>query len=123
MKLELLQDLLDVRGEAVEVGLEVGPQLLLPAAGGQVAESERGRVVEGFTGCLTESSVLVCHARAVQLSLHTENRVLRRLQDGIQAADDGHGQNDVAVLAPDIDIAQHIVRDAPYEAANVQGAH
>ena len=39
-ELELLQDLLDVGREAVEVGLEVGPEPLLLADRGQVTEPE-----------------------------------------------------------------------------------
>ena len=35
------------------------------------------------------------------------------LQHGVEAADDGHGQDDVAVLAAHVDVAQDVVRDAP----------
>ena len=52
VKLELLQDLLDVGRETVEVGLEVGPQLLAPGAGGEIAETEGGGVVEGLAARL-----------------------------------------------------------------------
>ena len=37
--------------------------------------------------------------------------------------DDRHGQDDVAVFAPDVDIPQNVVRYVPYEAPDVQGAH
>jgi hypothetical protein len=39
-ELEVLQDVLHVRREAVEVGLEVGLELLLAGAGAQVAQGE-----------------------------------------------------------------------------------
>ena len=39
-ELEVLNDVLHVRGEAVEVGLEVRPKLLLASAGAQVAHRE-----------------------------------------------------------------------------------
>ena len=122
-ELELLQDLLDVGREAVEVGLEVGSQLLLPPAGGKVAEAEGRGVVEGFAGGLAQRPVLVRYSGAVQLCLHAEHRFFRRLQNRVQAADDRHGQDDVAVLAPHVDVAQHVVCDAPYEAADVESAH
>ena len=41
---EAFQDLLHIGGEAVEVGLEVGAQLLLPPDRAQVAQPERGCV-------------------------------------------------------------------------------
>ena len=40
-ELELVQDVLDVGGEAVQVGVEVIPKLLLGCPGGQVLELER----------------------------------------------------------------------------------
>ena len=48
-ELELLQDLLDVGRERVQVRLKVGPESLLLAARGEVAQPERRRVVEGLT--------------------------------------------------------------------------
>ena len=38
-----------------------------------------------------------------------------------EASNDGHGEDDVAVLAAHVDIAQDIVGDAPYEVADVEG--
>ena len=40
---------------------------------------------------------------------------LHRLQQGVEAAEDRHGQDDIAVLAPDIEIPEHIVGDTPDE--------
>ena len=122
-ELELLQDLLDVGREAVEVRLEVGPEPLLLADGGQVTEPEGGGVVEGLAGGLAQCSVLIRNAGFIHLGLHAEHRFLCWFQNCVKAADDCHGQDDVAVLAPDVDIAQNIVRDAPYEAADVEYGH
>ncbi len=58
-ELELVQDLLHVGREAIQVGFEVGLELLLPGAGAQVAQGERGGIVEGLTGSLAQGGVLV----------------------------------------------------------------
>ena len=58
-ELEVLEDLLHVRREAVEVGLEVGLELLLAGAGAQVAQRELRGVVEGLAGRLPQRRVLV----------------------------------------------------------------
>ena len=97
--------------------------LLLLAARGQVAEPEGGRVVEGLAGRLAQGLVLVRYAGGVHLLLHAEHRFLCRFQNCVKAADDCHGQDDVAVLASHIDVPQHVVRDTPYEAADVQCTH
>ena len=47
--------------------------------------------------------------------LHVEHGLLGRLQHGIEAAQHGHRQDDVAVLAADVEVAQHVVGDAPDE--------
>ena len=118
-ELELLQDLLDVGREAVEVRFEVGPEPLLLADRSQVAEPEGGCVIEGLAGRLAQRLVLVGDTGGVHLLLHAEHRFLCRFQNCVKAADDRHGQDDVAVLATHIDVPQHVVRDAPYEAADV----
>ena len=82
-------------------------------AGCKVAEPEGRRVVEGLAGGLAQGGILIRNACVVQLGLHAETRVLGRFQNCVEAADDRHGQDDVAVLAPDVDIAQNVVRDAP----------
>ena len=122
-ELELVQHLLNVGREAVEVCLEVCSQLLLPPAGRKVAEPEGRRVVEGLARGLAQRLILVGYACGVQLGLHAENRVLGRFQNCVESANDRHRQDDVPVLPPDIDITQHIVRDAPDEAADVECGH
>jgi len=43
---------------------------------------------------------------------------LRRLQHGVQPANDGHRQDHVAVLPADVDVAQDVVSNTPDEAGN-----
>ena len=51
-ELEVVEDVLHVRREAVEVGLEVGLELLLAGAGLEVAQGELRGVVERLAGGL-----------------------------------------------------------------------
>ena len=114
-ELEVLEDVLDVRREAVEVGLEVGLELLLAGAGPEVAQRELRGVVEGLAGRLPQGLVLVDDARLVERGLHVEHGLLGRLEHRVEAAQDGHRQDDVAVLAADVEVAQDVVGDAPDE--------
>ncbi len=122
-ELELVQNLLDVGREPIQIGLEVGPQLLLSPTGCEVAEPEGRGVVERLGGGLAQRTVLICFASVVQLCLHVEHSVLGRFQDCVEAADDRHGQNDVTVLAAHVDVPQDIVGYTPNEAADVQSIH
>ena len=47
-----------------------------------------------------------------------ENLVLGGFEEAVEAAQDGHGQDDVAVLAADVDVAEDVVGDAPDEVDN-----
>ena len=49
-ELEVLEDVLDAWREAVEVVLEVGPELLSAGPGSEVLQRELRGVVEGLTG-------------------------------------------------------------------------
>ena len=120
---EFFQNLLHIGREPVEVGFEVGAQLLLLPDGAKVTQSERGCVVEGLPRSLPQRPVLVGDARLVQLRLHALHRLLGRFQHRVQAAHDGHGQNDIAVLAAHIVVAQHVVGNAPDKIADVETAH
>ena len=88
---EVLQDVLDVLREAVEVVLEIGEQLLLAAAGFQIAQGELGGVVERLSGGGGERGALLGDARLVEHRLGFEYGLLCRLQDGVHAAEDAHG--------------------------------
>ena len=43
----------------------------------------------------------------------SRNRLLAVFQDRIEPAQHGHGEDDVAVLAPDVEVAEDVVGDAP----------
>ncbi len=112
-ELELVEYLLHVGREAVEIGFEVGAQLVGLGPGAQVAQGEWRGVVEGLTGGGAQGGLRIGDARVVHLLLHALHGRFRRLQHGVEAADNGHGQDDVAVLAADVDVAQNVIGNAP----------
>ena len=114
-ELEVVEDVLDVGREAVEVVLEVGEQLLLAAAGLEIAQRELRRVVERLASGIAERGALLGDARLVEHLLGFEHRLLGRLQHRVHAADDAHRQDHVRVLAALEEVAQDIVGDAPDE--------
>ena len=114
-ELEVLEDVLDVGREAVEIVLEIGEQLLLAAAGLQIAQRELRRVVERLARGIAERGALLGDARLVEHLLGIEHRPLGRLKHRIHAPDDAHGQDDVGILAALEEIAQNVVGDAPDE--------
>ncbi|EXI65746.1 MAG: hypothetical protein AW08_02958 [Candidatus Accumulibacter adjunctus] len=115
---EVLEDVLHVRREAVEVGLEIGLELLLAGAGLEVAQREPGRVVEGLAGRLAQRLVLIGDRRPVERGLHVEHRLLGGFEDGVEPAKHRHRQDDVAVLAADVEVPQNVVGNAPDEVGN-----
>lgn len=92
--------------------------MLLLRAGAEVAARERRRVVEGLVRTLTQCRRLLDDARGVEALLHAQHRLLRRFKQRIQPRDTRHRQDDVAILASDIDVLGNIVRDIPDEARN-----
>ena len=112
-ELEVVEDVLDVGREAVEVGLEVGGQLLAVGPRPQVAQGEPGGVVEGLAGGLPQGRALFHHAGGVEGGLHVKDGLLAVFQHGVEAAQHGHRQDDVAVFAAHVEIAQDVVGDAP----------
>ena len=63
---EVFDDVLGVLGEAVQVVFKVGEELLLVAAGFEVAQGEPGGVVEGLPGGVAEGGVLGSDAGGVE---------------------------------------------------------
>ena len=114
-ELEVVEDVLDVGREAVEVVLEVGEQLLLAAAGLEVAQGELRGVVEGLAGGIAERGALLGDARLVEHLLGLEHLLLGRLEHRVHAPDDAHRQDHVRVLAALEEVAQDVVGDAPDE--------
>ena len=112
-ELEVLEDVLHVGREPVEVGAKVGLELLPAGAGAQVAQRELRGVVEGLPRRLPQGRVLLDDAVLVEHGLHLEHALLAVLQDRVQPAQHGHRQDDVAVLAAHVEVAQDVVGDAP----------
>ncbi len=67
------------------------------------------------SGSAAQSSVLVYDPRFVEQGLHVEHSLLGGFQYRIQSAYDSHRENDIAVFAAHVEVAQHIVGDAPNE--------
>ena len=112
-ELEVLEDVLDVGREPVEVVLEVGPELLLAGPRLQVVQGELRGVVERLARRIPQRFFLLDDPLLVEPGLHAQDSLLRGFQHRVEAAQHGHGQDDVAVLAADVDVAEHVVRDAP----------
>ena len=112
-ELEALEDVLHVGREPVEPGPEVGLELLLARPGSQVAQGELRGVVERLPGRRPQGRLLLDHAGLVEHRLHVEHRLFDVLKHRVQAAEHRHRKDDVAVLAADVQIPQHVVRDAP----------
>nr|WP_245584089.1 hypothetical protein [Rubritepida flocculans] len=121
-ELELGQDVLDVRREAIEVGGEVGLQLLLARFRGEVAQREGRDVVEGLAGHLLQGLVLVPDSVLVEKRLAGENRFLLRFKYRVKPANDRHRQDDVTVLSADINVPENVVGDSPNEVRDIQPA-
>src|SRR5918999_1677006 len=110
---ELVENHLDIRGETVQVGLEIHLELLLFGSGFEVAECEWRGIVESLSRGITKGHVLVDVAYLVKLLFLREDCFFSRLQHSVETTDDGHRQNNVTVLATNIDIAQDVIGDAP----------
>ena len=104
--------------KTVQVRLEIGPELLLAGSGAQITQAERRGIVEGLAGGLPERHVLVRDAGLVEPGLHIDDRLLCWLQHRIQPTKNHHRQDHVSILAPDVQIAKHIVGDAPDKVRN-----
>jgi hypothetical protein len=62
---------------------------------------------------LPKCCIRVCDPRLIECRLHLDDRGLFRLQYRVEPAQNGHRQDHIPVLAADVEIAQHIVGDAP----------
>ena len=112
-KFKFLQNFLHVRRKAVQIRFEIGFQLLLLGAGFQIAQRKRRGVVKRLFRRLTKRAMLIDDAGGVQPLFHLQHRRFRRLKQRVEAANDGHRQNHVAVFAAHVHVAQHIVGNAP----------
>jgi len=105
----------NVRREPVEIGHEVVSELLLARPRLQVRELEGRGVVKILAGGLAQCLVLIDDLRGIQPGLHLQDGRLGRLQHRVEAAQDGHRQDHVAILAANIKVAQDVVGDPPDE--------
>ena len=113
-ELKVLENVLYVGREAVEVGLEVGPELLPASAGPKVAQGERRGVVEGLSRRLPEGRVLLDDAGLVRASPSCRAPFcLLSFQNRVQPAQHRHRQDDVPVLAADVEVSEDVVGDPP----------
>ena len=112
-ELEILQDVLNAGREPVEVVLEIGLELLSAGPGPQVLEGKLGGVEECVARRLPKGHLLVGHPHLVQPGLHVQDLFFGGFEHRVEASQDGHGKDDVAVFAADVDVAEHVVGDAP----------
>ena len=118
-ELEVVEDFLDVRREAVEVRLEIGLELLLAGAAFEVAQGEFRGVVESLTGGLSKRRILIARSCLVSRAVfHVEDGFFGRLKDRVEPSEHHHRQDHVTVFAADIEIAEYVVGDAPDEVCN-----
>ena len=68
-KFELLQDVLDVWGEAVEIRFEISPKLLLAGPCLEIPQSELRGVVECVSGSFSQRPILMVDLSNVELRL------------------------------------------------------
>jgi|ERR1700730_2521098 hypothetical protein len=106
---------LDVWREAIEVGCEIGLELVLAGAGFQVAQGELGGVVEGLPSGIAERGSLLGDAGFVEQLFGLKDGILCRLQHGVEAAQDAHRQDNVRIFAALEEVAENIIGDAPNE--------
>ena len=92
---------------------------MLLGAAGEIAEQERRCVAESLSRRIAECRPLIIDFGIVKFLFHIKDFLLRVLQHGIQSANDGHRQDDIAVFAAHIYIPQAIVCDSPYKIYNL----
>ena len=88
---------------------------MLGAAGFEVAEGEAGGVVEDLVGGGGEGGVLFGDFGLVEEGFGFEDGGFGGFENGVHAADDAHGEDDVGVLAAFEKVAENVVGDAPDE--------
>ncbi len=111
VEVEALEDVPGRGGEALEVGVQVLPDVVLVAQ--KLAEVERTRVVEALTGLAQQEGVGVQAGAGFGLVLG-QHRGLRGFEHAVQPAKDREGQDDAAVLGLLVVAAQQ-VGDGPDE--------
>ena len=116
---ELVDDLLDIGAIAIEIILHIGQEDLLVV--GRIIEyplqGPRAGIVEYISSCLRQP-ILIKLRKLGFIALESyffHDGFLSGLQQSIQPAQDDHGEDDIPVLAPHIDIPEAVVGDGPDE--------
>lgn len=108
-EVEALQDLPHVRAEAGQVVTQVRGQVR--RVGEEAPEVVAAGVVEGVPRGAAELVVTVLQAEVLELGVALEHRFLGRLQDAVDPAQHGEGQDHVLVLAA-LEVVAQQLRDA-----------
>jgi hypothetical protein len=114
-KFKFKKDFLNIRREAVKIGVEIGSEFCLSGTGGKVAEIEERRITKGLTGSRTESGGLIGNFIFVEVLLHFKNLLLGGFKDSVKTADYCHWEYDITVLPPDIYIPKAVIGYTPDE--------
>ncbi len=112
---EFVEDFLHIGRKAIQIIDEVIAQALALAAGRQACESEFGCVVERLASRHAQRTVLLYDAMLVEKFFTFQNHVLGGFEHGIEPAQYGEGQDDVAVLAAHVHVAQTVIGNVPDE--------
>lgn len=114
-ELKVIKNVLDIGGEAIQVVLEVGEQLLLTATGLQIAQGELGGVVKSLPGGVAQRGPLLGDLRRVEHRLRVHHLLFGGLEHRVHPPDDAHRQDHIRVLAALEQVAEDVVGDAPDE--------
>ena len=68
-----------------------------------------------MTRCLSQAGVLIRDSRPIEHFFGVQHVLLAPLQEGVQPPYHRHRQNHVPILAANVQIPQHVIRDAPDE--------
>ena len=99
VKLEVVEDLLDIGREAVQVSAEVSLELLAASPVPEVAQRKLRGVIECLPRRLSQRLILMDNASLVECGPKVEHGLLGRLEHRVEPADHRHREDHVAVLA------------------------
>ena len=116
-QVELADDVLHMRAESVQIGLEVLAQARVVRFRAQHLHGEGRRVVERIASELTELLLLTLFGHHLKLFGPTEvqHRFLRRLQQEVESAQHNERQRNFFVISFFEGLHKHIVGDVEQE--------
>ena len=110
---EVVEDVLDVRGETVQVILKVGLELLVAGSRTQAHQGKLRSVVERLPGRLPQRGILFDDFEFVESGAHFEHVLLGGFQHCVKSAQHGHRKDDIAVFPTHVNVAQDIICNPP----------